>query len=188
MANNEFWADVTPAEANFVIRETNDLWKDFEEPARRLLEAARYAGAFTVTLEGEDVGYQYWGLIRHPEIEDYLVKTSKASLNDIREYLDKSSAAKKAARTNPRGRRIDRAITSAQVEGGPLWFKRKQFIKNAPTIWIRAMIDAGYHYLDKDKKRGILDRFRVLLKEGGTDFVASPETYQRLYIEQLSAR
>ena len=180
-----FWSDIPEEDVGVVLGEMRQLEQKFPEEIRMVQEAKRYASAFEVDVNG--TRYSYWDLDTIPEVEkDILYKSweelgsTAVTIDDVRDYLQKSTAARSAGKITSRGKAIDKAF-KASSRDGMLSAAKENFVAQAPTEWVGSMLDAGYHFKGKE---WIWENLGEALR-GGAKWKQYP--YRNLYEEVLVA-
>jgi len=182
----KFWRNTPEEDVGLVLGEMRQLELKFPEEIRRVLEAKRYASAFKMDING--IRYSYWDLDTLPEVEKDILDKSWTNLGsydvtiaDVRDYIQRSSAARSAGKINPRSQAIDKAFRDSNSDGGVLFEIKKDFEKQAPEEWLGAMFDAGYYF----KSKGWLwKNIGKYLREG---YEWGQYPYKDLYEEALIA-
>jgi hypothetical protein len=150
----KFWRDTPEEDVGVVLGEMRQLEQKFPEEIRRVQDAKRYAGAFEVDVNGTD--YSYWDLDTIPEVEQEILSKSweelgsiAVTIDDVRDYLQQSTAARSAGKITSRGKAIDKAF-KASSRDGMLSEMKENFVAQAPHAWVAAMLDAGYYFKGKE--------------------------------------
>ena len=177
---NEFWEMVPSNEeaVDAVLENIRLLEPQFDDRMQNMLDAGRYAGTFSLRIQGVETSY--FELEKHPFVLDYVSRATGYSVEEIRQYQSLSSAERNAVGGFPKERAIASALSKARRSGGILKNMRLLFVNSAPGSWKQAMYEAGYEHENDGEMRTA-----VRLQTAAGRELPSLEYYE-LYVKELS--
>jgi hypothetical protein len=172
----KFWRDTPEEDVGLVLGEMRQIEQKFPEEVRRVQEAKRYAGALKMDIKMDIDGIRYsylgsyWDLDTSPEVEKDILERSWTHLGsyavtiaDVRDYIQKTSAARRTGKNTARGKAIDMAFRDSNTKG-VLFEMKEKFEDQAPDAWWAAMLDAGYYFKGRS---WVWENLGKGLREGG---------------------